>query len=71
MNQFFESLYGPYAMQLVAPSGAGLGWWVPAQTSMANFRLSKLLQAVHPADFSENSFIYYYIVNIHLGIFTG
>ena len=53
-------------MQLVAPSCAGLGWWVPAQTSMANFGLSKLLWVVHPANFSENSFAYYYRVNIHM-----
>ena len=60
------NIYRPYAMQLVAPSCAGLGWWVPTQTRMANFQLSKLLRVVHPASFSENSFICLYRVNIHM-----
>ncbi len=65
MIQVF-SIYRPYATQLVAHSCAGLGWWVPAQSNMANFWLSKLLQVVHPANFSKNSFIYCYRVIIHL-----
>ena len=36
------STNGPYGMRLVAHSCAGLGWWAPAQSSMADFQLSKL-----------------------------
>jgi len=65
MIQVF-SIPEPYTTQLVARSCAGLGWLVPAQSSMANFWLSKLSRVVCQADFSENSYIYIYTTTARL-----